>query len=168
MSDDNLYAPPVAPVGPGPMPSTTAKPLARRMSRLAAQLVDNVGLALLLLAPVVAILFATDGELDDTTGPFVIVYLLGAALGVLVVQLLLLHRHGQTIGKMLVGVRIVRVDGSRAALGRLFGLRWLLPGVIASVPVAGPIFSIADVLFIFRADRRCLHDLIADTIVVEA
>jgi hypothetical protein len=28
--------------------------------------------------------------------------------------------------------------------------------------------SIVNVLFIFRSDRRCIHDLVADTRVVEA
>jgi hypothetical protein len=40
--------------------------------------------------------------------------------------------------------------------------------VLASIPVIGTIYGLLDVLLIFRASRRCLHDNIADTIVVTA
>jgi hypothetical protein len=30
------------------------------------------------------------------------------------------------------------------------------------------VFTIVDGLFIFRESRRCVHDLIADTIVIQA
>ena len=39
---------------------------------------------------------------------------------------------------------------------------------ITAIPVAGGIFALADLLFIFREDRRCLHDHIAGTRVVRA
>jgi hypothetical protein len=38
--------------------------------------------------------------------------------------------------------------------------------VLRLVPILGAIFWITDSLFIFRADRRCLHDLMAGTKVV--
>ena len=34
----------------------------------------------------------------------------------------LLQTRGQTIGKIALGIRIVRTDGARASLGRLAGL----------------------------------------------
>ena len=34
------------------------------------------------------------------------------------------------------------------------------------IPVLGPLFSLVNVCFIFREDRRCIHDLIAGTQVV--
>ena len=36
------------------------------------------------------------------------------------------------------------------------------------VPFVGGLVSLVDALLIFRDDRRCLHDEIADTIVVTA
>lgn len=39
--------------------------------------------------------------------------------------------------------------------------------VLYQIPVAGSIFSLVDVLFIFREDHKCIHDLIADTIVID-
>jgi hypothetical protein len=40
--------------------------------------------------------------------------------------------------------------------------------IVSAVPVVGPVLVLADALWIFRADRRCLHDRIADTVVVDA
>ena len=91
-----------------------------------------------------------------------------AVLGIVGWNALLLARNGQTIGKKSVGIRIVRSDGSDAAFLRLFLLRGFLIWVLSWLPYIGQLFSLVNVLFIFRADRRCIHDLIADTRVVEA
>jgi uncharacterized RDD family membrane protein YckC len=72
------------------------------------------------------------------------------------------------VGKKLAGIRIVRSDGSRAGLRRIFLLRSVVPGVFGAIPLIGPFFSLIDTLFIFGEERRCVHDLIADTIVVNA
>ena len=40
--------------------------------------------------------------------------------------------------------------------------------LISQVPFAGGFVGLADSLFIFRQDKRCIHDLIAGTKVVEA
>ena len=83
-------------------------------------------------------------------------------------NLMLLHQHGQSIAKRWMNIRIVRTDGSRAGLGRIFSLRMLVPGLIGMIPLIGSVFGLADALFIFGEERRTLHDRIADTIVVEA
>jgi uncharacterized RDD family membrane protein YckC len=70
------------------------------------------------------------------------------------------------VGKKLLGMRIVRSDGSRASAGRILGLRYTLGWVIASVPLVGSLYALVDALLIFRGSRQCLHDTIADTIVV--
>ncbi|MBL8386457.1 MAG: RDD family protein [Burkholderiales bacterium] len=80
----------------------------------------------------------------------------------------LLARHGQTVGKKASGIRIVRNDGSDASFARLFFLRGAVNWLIASIPWVGGLYALVDTLFIFRADRRCIHDLLADTRVVLA
>ena len=93
------------------------------------------------------------------------------ALGMIalaVYQLVLLYRSGQTVGKKIVGIRIVRPDGGRASFPRLLFLRYLVPGLIGAIPLVGFLFALVDALFIFAEDRRTLHDKIADTIVVNA
>jgi uncharacterized RDD family membrane protein YckC len=79
-----------------------------------------------------------------------------------------LHQHGQTIAKRLFNIRIVRSDGSRCSLLRVIFARWLPMAVLGAIPLVGPVMTLIDPLFIFRSDYRCLHDLIADTIVVRA
>lgn len=99
---------------------------------------------------------------DPAIGIFL---MLGLGLMLLAFQIFLLSTTGQTIGKRLIGVRIVRFDDGgnpgfvHAVLLRL-GVMMLMSAVA--------IVSLIDVLMIFREDRRCLHDLIAGTEVVKA
>ena len=78
------------------------------------------------------------------------------------------HKYGQTIGKKWLGIKVVRKDGSRAGFARIFWLRNFVNFIIAFIPLIGALFSLIDPLFIFGGERRCVHDLIADTIVVKA
>lgn len=94
---------------------------------------------------------------------------LSTVLGVVVYFALngyLLNTNGQTLGKRLLGVKIVRKSGAAAEFHRLALHRYLLLTVIYLVPVVGMIFAILDPLMIFRRSRYCLHDDIADTVVV--
>jgi uncharacterized RDD family membrane protein YckC len=77
---------------------------------------------------------------------------------------LLVARYGQTMGKRLLEIRVVRSDGSQASLGRIFWLRNVVNGLLKLIPFYG----LVDVLLIFGERRQCIHDLIADTIVVKA
>jgi len=89
----------------------------------------------------------------------------------LVLNILFVVRNGQTIGKKIVGIKVVRRDGSKASLSRIFWLRNVVTLVIttgleAALGGLGSLYSLVDHLLIFRASRQCLHDTIADTIVV--
>jgi len=63
-------------------------------------------------------------------------------------------RWGQTLGKMALGMKVVRMDGSPIGYGGAF-LRWL--GSILS----GLILMIGYIMAGLRSDKRALHDLIA-------
>jgi uncharacterized RDD family membrane protein YckC len=68
----------------------------------------------------------------------------------------------------MLGIRVVRRDGSHCGLARIFFARYLPVTLLGAVPFVGGLVSLVDALLIFRDDRRCLHDEIADTIVVKA
>lgn len=95
-------------------------------------------------------------------------------IGLFGANLYFLHKSGQTVGKKLVGIRIVRQDTKENGglvvnlLKRsvLAGLPYL--ALIFIAPILGALYIWADILFIFREDRRCLHDRIAGTVVIQA
>jgi uncharacterized RDD family membrane protein YckC len=86
----------------------------------------------------------------------------------LVITIRFVSANGQTIGKRIVGIKVVRRDGSKASLGRIFWLRNVVNGIPGAIPFFGYIYQLVDGLFIFSGSRQCLHDKIADTIVVRA
>ena len=168
-SDDNRFAPPQAHVEDVAVGAGT---LAGRGTRLGAVLIDAViaGLAfgaLALLTPVNIF----RASMNPSTAAMWTTLLQNLVLGFilfLVIHGYLLATRGQTVGKALLKIRIVRSDGTPASFGRIVGLRYLLGSVLAAVPTVGWIYGLVDALLIFRASRRCLHDNIADTIVVTA
>jgi uncharacterized RDD family membrane protein YckC len=96
----------------------------------------------------------------------------------LVVQVWMLTTRGQSIGKRIVKIRIVRLpDHSNPGIVHAWLLRELIITcigiVLGLVPIIGPFllrpaFHITDWCLIFRDDQRCLHDIIAGTRVVKA
>lgn len=138
-------------------------PLADPSARLGALVIDTVLPALpqLVLLPLGVVVRSAAFIHASTWLGWVLTVVL------FVVDLVLLARYGQTIGKRMLGLRIVRADGSRAGLGRLFWLRTVLPTAIGVIPILGWLFGLGDALAIFRADRRTIHDHMADTIVVD-
>jgi uncharacterized RDD family membrane protein YckC len=104
---------------------------------------------------------------DAKAGGVVIVLLGGLILGI--IQLVLLTTQGQTIGKRIVSVRIVCNDtGENPGFLKAVLLRAIVNGLIAAIPGVGAFYSLVDILFIFGNERRCIHDMIAGTRVVEA
>ena len=101
-----------------------------------------------------------------TTGQRAFFFVFGLVVFILVNGYLLAKR-GQTVGKKLVGTRIVRAENEELlSLGHLFGLRYLPICFMAKIPVVGGIFSLVDCPFIFRKEKCCIHDLIAGTKVI--
>lgn len=97
----------------------------------------------------------------------------GLGAGILL-QAVLLTVRSQNLGKMVLGLRVVRTDNGQPA-GFLHGalLRFLLPVMLVIVlnmftAVLGFLFLLIDLAFMARDDGRCLHDLMAGTRVVRA
>ena len=78
-----------------------------------------------------------------------------------------LHQYGQTIGKRLMNIAIVTLDNQKPALLTLIVQRYISQWLMGMVPVVGILLRLADVLFIYRADRRCIHDHLAKTKVID-
>ncbi len=87
--------------------------------------------------------------------------------GFLFAQLRLLVTRGQTIGKKIMNIKIVKnADDSLPSPMWLLFFRGML-NIFAVLPYIGWLLFVTDYCFIFRDDRRCLHDLIAQTKVVK-
>ena len=79
--------------------------------------------------------------------------------------MVLLTKDGQTLGKHVLGIRIVKRDtGENGGFVRNVLLRFIFNRLLGIIPLYG----LVDILFIFRGDRRCIHDMIAGTQVVNA
>ena len=162
------YAPPTTDVEVPLYQGGPEAPLADRGARLGASILDN--LVIMAVAIPIGMVYGFRSE-DEPLGavPLATLIALGALiLLVVVVNLRLIAREGQTLGKKWSKIRIVRSDGSKASFGRIFGIRMLFTGALGAIPVVGPLFSVADILFIFGEERKCLHDRLADTKVVQA
>jgi uncharacterized RDD family membrane protein YckC len=145
------------------LPKDDLSPLADPGARLGAVVIDTVlpSIPHVLGMPLGVAL----GSPATIHGFFWLGWVAVAALSI--VDLVLLARYGQTIGKRVLGLRIVRADGARCSLARLFWARSVLPALVSWVPIAGQIFGLADAVAIFTERRRTLHDRLADTIVVD-
>lgn len=154
---------------PPPFPGTLE--LANPWLRLAAALIDGV-VALIIMLPVMlvggyftAVWNAAMQGKSVSLGLTILWSLIGLAL-FLLVQGYPLHRWAQTWGKRLLGVQIVDMQGKQPSLVHLIVKRYLPVQVVSLVPFVGNLLIIVDSLFIFRNDRRCVHDLIAGTQVI--
>lgn len=79
----------------------------------------------------------------------------------------LLEKRGQTIGKCCMSVAIVDLDGANIGAARIITYRFVPAAVVSLAPIIGPLFSLADILAIFGEQRRCIHDRIAGTKVID-
>ena len=143
--------------------------LASRWLRLGARLLDSLVAGLFVMPGFFVLISA--GVLSTPNQPNTPLLLggfaiMGATLMVLLgIQIYLLVKRGQTIGKKLLGLKIVNhEDGANPGFVKVFLLRVFVNALIGVVPP----YSIVDILFIFRDDQRCIHDLLAGTVVVKS
>lgn len=141
--------------------------IASRWSRLWASLIDGI-IMLIVFLPVI---FLTGGYAHALEGiqPS-IGYTLGmGALSIAVFVLIqgkFLSKSGQTIGKKALGIKIVTLSGELPSVKDHLIKRYGVYLIIGQIPVVGSLLSIVNILFIFGKDKRCVHDLIAGTSVV--
>ena len=166
----NPYAPPTAWVRDVSSPVEDITP-AGRGGRLAAHILDGLFFAGMVYLPfiIAAALSAPDALAEsDPSLPVGALLSMLFALGGFVtfcwLNILNMSRTSQSLGKKIIGIKVVRSDGSRASLAVLILKRNVLNGLLSLIPLYGVI----DGLFIFGDSRQCLHDKLADTKVIEA
>ncbi|MCO5171353.1 MAG: RDD family protein [Planctomycetes bacterium] len=143
--------------------------LASPWTRLAAALLDGM----LGGVPTMGLVFGGFIMLDQRAGGAQA--LGGLLIGVGLLYLLaysvynwyLISTRGQNITKGWFGIKIVRIDGTPVDFVSGVILRNWVYQLIGMIPYVGGCVQFVGVLMIFGEDRRCLHDHIASTVVVE-
>ena len=157
--------------------------LAARWRRAIATAIDAVLVPALTILLVMVTDVAEDAE-DFADGAWMFHVLGLAVLSYLTLNGVSLWRHGQTLGKKLMKIMIARsavVDrhGSQvpfdaegdvllAPFWKLICLRALFfPTLYLLMIPWATILPLVDQLLVFRKGRRCLHDLVSGTVVLE-
>jgi uncharacterized RDD family membrane protein YckC len=173
------YTTPAPPGAGGPQPSVPAEAGGRPVlsgwwRRVGAQLIDGtiifVG-ALIILG----ILGALGLSVDSNGGAVaLIVAALIAVFAITVVAflyapILMSRTNGQTLGRMALGIRVIRADGGPMtfwfAMLREVVVKALLVGVISSATFG--LASLLDALWpLWDEENRALHDLVVNTRVI--
>lgn len=167
-----------ATVHTAPEPATEPLPLAGLRRRFAAALIDGMLQWLCWMPAATALSTALTAHMAQGATPTLetLVKMSGDAmpkslpyLAVLaVVQIVLLCRRSQSVGKICLRIQIVSVrDEQPGGTVRAFLLRGLPTWIIKQIPVLGLLYWLVDSFTIFREDQRCIHDLIAGTKVVK-
>ena len=138
--------------------------LATRSRRLVAKMVD-----IFLMYGVPGVVIGTpaawtEGEVFDTHAEIMIPLAIISALLVPFINMIMIWQMGQTIGKRMVGIKIVnQTDGAIPGFYNSVVIRcWAIMLISAVVPF----FQLIDVMFILGEKRLCLHDRMANTLVV--
>jgi uncharacterized RDD family membrane protein YckC len=167
--DQNPYAS-FSPAGPAFEPKNLRT--ADLGKRFLGALVDGL-IGIVFVGPGYGIMIAGTAmsEQPDQPGPLVFVGLALIVLGgiaLLGTQIYLAATRGQSIGKYFLKTQIVDFEtGVRANFVQCFLLRSVVNALIGAVPCVGGIYSLVDICFIFREDKRCIHDLLAKTCVID-
>lgn len=164
MSDFNPYQAPSSDVAVSIDPQDR---LAGRGQRLAAAIVDGI-LSLVLVVPLMIYLGSFDYVETGEEPPFMLTLTATVFAFVIfaAVHYVFLKRYGQTIGKWMLNIHIADMDGNKADVPTILFKRYLPVSAVGLIPLVGQFLPLVDVLFIFRKDRRCLHDQIAGTQVL--
>jgi uncharacterized RDD family membrane protein YckC len=172
-ANPNPYASPASSANPNPYAAPTilvaplpTLPLASIGSRFAAQLIDGI-LGVLVAIPffaAVPLLEQTEDSAATTTG--LLLFGLGVVLFLVLIgiNIFLLATRGKTIGKLWMHIRIVSYpQGQHPDPVKTILLRSFVNALLTNFV---PFYAIIDPCFIFNQNRRCVHDLLAETTVV--
>jgi uncharacterized RDD family membrane protein YckC/phage FluMu protein Com len=147
--------------------------LSTRGTRLIGRMIDNLIYVAALIPGFIVIGMLPDdrppgrGGNDELTFAEAVgvLVMLGGPLVVEIINSVLVVRSGQTLAKKMLGMRIVRLDDSLPGFVNGVILRSWVPAFIGLF--FGGLFYMANALAVFGQERRCIHDLLAGTRVVD-
>ena len=152
--------------------------LAGWRSRVGAQLIDGVIIgvgALILFLPIGAVFgvgFADDSDatLWAAIGGLLLWVLCVSIIAFLYAPVLMARTNGQTLGRMVLNIRVVRTSGERVTFGFALLREVLIKTVIFGIAgsfTAG-IAPLLDVLWpLWDEENRALHDFVVNTRVIK-
>jgi uncharacterized RDD family membrane protein YckC len=167
---DNPYAPPTAAVEDITvriMRYELASPVVRLAASVLDYIIRSVAMVVPALIPIMVGIAA--GVDEDAMDPYFGAAGLSGFIGFLIwtwLTIKFVSQTGQSIAKKILGIKVVRADGSPCSLGRIFWMRNVVNSLIGAMTFY--IYTLVDVLFIFGDKNQCLHDKLADTIVIKA
>ncbi len=165
MEEHNVYAPPASNLEQ----VVQGTVLASRWDRLWGALIDGF----IAVAVTFPVMFMTgyweNARAQNVTISEIVALGIFGVVAFVAIHGYLLAKYGQTVGKRLVGTKIVSsCTDEILPLGKIFFIRYLPVSIASQIPVIGGFLAIIDDLFIFRKDKRCFHDLLAGTKVIKA
>ncbi len=155
------------------MTNADSLPYAGRIVRLAAWIIDVI--IVIAIIVILAVAGVGGNALDPDAEATVAESLVSAAVG-FGYFFLLTMAFGATLGKMLLGLRVVDASGNKAGAGSIFTRELIaraLGSLVAAVlgsnignAVGFVIFLVIAIMILFNAKRQGLHDKAAGTYVV--
>jgi uncharacterized RDD family membrane protein YckC len=163
-----------APVTATPPVASGRYQLAGWWSRVGATVIDGliIGVGALIILAIFGAVFSVGFFASEDTG--VIALIVGLMLGFVAVAivallyapLMMARTNGKTLGRMAMGIRVVRANGQPMTFGwamlREVAVKALLFGVAGSLTFG--LANLADVLWpLWDEENRALHDFVVDT-----
>ena len=162
-------------------------------ARIAAYLLNNLFTFLIWLPFIVMVVFTLDeskklvseSSLFNTPEYFAITFFISLAVYLVfgIFQLYYMSRDGQSLGKKIMGIRVLKSDGNNPGFEGTVLIREVVWALAVGVVVTIVSLAISDtggnlislliafinfiMLFSVKRDRRTLYDMLADTVVVK-
>lgn len=142
--------------------------LASRWARLGAAIID--GLIMIIPALLVTFLFIGSFDMEAMAEISLFTNFIIGLVNIAVFFVIhgkVLFSNGQTWGKRVAGIKIVKMSNEQMDNFTLIK-RYAFYFGVSIVPLIGGLLSLINVLCIFAGSKRCLHDHVAGTQVVNA
>ncbi len=140
--------------------------------RFVAYMIDALivtAVSVLVIGICVGVVILTDESLDLENPGGIVIGAVLVVIAVLIVinwlyeALMTSSPRGATLGKLALGLRIVRADGAQLSFGRATARHFLKFMITPLVPLA-----IGYLMAAFTNRKRALHDILADTLVIKS